>query len=216
VDGILLENFGDVPFGKGRVEAHTVAAMTMAVSAVRQAVGVPLGVNVLKNDSKSATAIASVTNCQFVRVNVHVGAMITDQGIIEGDAYETTRYRKELGSVVKIFADVLVKHASPLGDQSLQQVAEDTAHRGLADAIIVTGSGTGQPTQLEDVDRVKEAVPDIPVLAGSGVDEDNVARLLSVADGAIVGTGVKEGGLTTNPVDRARVERLMAALRPLR
>jgi len=216
VDGVLVENFGDVPFGKGRVQAHTVAAMTMAVSAVRQVVDVPVGVNVLRNDSKAALAIASVTDCQFVRVNVHVGAMVTDQGIIEGNAYETIRYRQDLGPVVKVFADVLVKHASPLGAQNLEDVARDTAYRGLADAIIVTGPGTGQPTEMEDLVRVKEAVPDIPALVGSGVDQENVARLLAVADGAIVGTSVKEGGLTINPVDRARVERLVAAVRAIR
>lgn len=216
VDGIIVENFGDVPFGKGRVEAHTVAAMTMVVSAVRQAVDVPVGVNVLRNDSKSALAIASVTDCQFVRANVHVGAMVTDQGIVEGQAYETMRYRQVLGSVAKVFADVLVKHAFPLGQQSLEHVARDTAYRGLADAIIVTGSGTGQPTEMEDLVRVKETVPDIPVLVGSGVEQENVARFLSVADGVIVGTSLKEGRLTTNPVDKARVERLVAAVRAIR
>ncbi|HJX37249.1 MAG TPA: BtpA/SgcQ family protein, partial [Anaerolineae bacterium] len=80
-DGLMVENFGDVPFRKGRVEAHTVSAMTLAVMAVREAVGIPVGVNVLRNDIRSAIAIASVTDCQFVRANVHTGAMLTDQGI---------------------------------------------------------------------------------------------------------------------------------------
>ncbi|HEM61456.1 MAG TPA: hypothetical protein ENO24_04125, partial [Chloroflexi bacterium] len=102
------------------------------------------------------------------------------------------------------------------GQQSLEHVARDTAYRGLADAIIVTGSGTGQPTEMEDLVRVKETVPDIPVLVGSGVEQENVARFLSVADGVIVGTSVKESVLTTNPVDKARVERLVAAVRAIR
>ena len=216
VDGLIVENFGDAPFCKDRVEAHTVSAMTLAVSAVREAVRIPVGVNVLRNDSRSALAIAAVTGASFIRVNVHTGAMLTDQGLIEGHAYETIRYRKELGAEIKVLADVLVKHAVPLGDQSLEQAAKDTVYRGLADALIVTGSGTGEPTAMEDMRRTNEAVPDYPVLVGSGVHEGNVAELLSLVDGVIVGTSLKEEGMVTNPVDRARVARLMAAVDELR
>jgi membrane complex biogenesis BtpA family protein len=216
IDGLIVENFGDAPFSKGRAEAHTVAAMTLAVQAVRDTVDVPVGVNVLRNDSMSALAIASTTGAEFIRVNVHTGAMITDQGMIEGHAHETLRYRKELGTSTKIFADVLVKHAAPLGGQTLAQAARDTVHRGLADAIIVTGAETGQPADNDDVLRAKEAVPDFPVLVGSGVHEGNVAQLLATADGVIVGTSLKEGGVTTNPVDKARVAAFMALVKHLR
>jgi membrane complex biogenesis BtpA family protein len=209
IDGLIVENFGDVPFCKGRVEAQTVSAMTLAGAAVRDAVSIPVGVNVLRNDARSAMAIASVIGADFIRVNVHVGAMVTDQGIVEGNAQDTMRYRRELGADVKVFADVLVKHAAPLGDQTIEQVARDTAYRGLADALIVTGSGTGEPTDLEDVVRTREAVPEVPVLVGSGVHDGNVAELLSLADGVIVGTGLKEGGITTNRVDKAVVAKLM-------
>lgn len=216
VHGLLVENFGDVPFCKGRVEAHTVAAMTLAVAAVRESVGLPVGVNVLRNDAVSALAIASVTGASFIRVNVHTGAMVTDQGLIEGCAYETLRCRRKLGVDVKVFADVLVKHAVPLGSPRIEQAARDTAYRGLADALIVTGSGTGESTEMEDVERAKEAVPDFPVLVGSGVFQGNAGELLSVADGVIVGTSLKEDGIVTNPVDRARVATLMAVVQKLR
>jgi membrane complex biogenesis BtpA family protein len=212
VNGLIVENFGDAPFCKDRVEAHTVSAMTLAVAAVRAAVSIPVGINVLRNDSRSALAIAAVTGASFIRVNVHTGAMLTDQGLIEGQAYETIRYRKELGVEIKILADVLVKHAVPLGDQALEQAAKDTVYRGLADALIVTGSGTGEPTAREDVLRTKEAVPDYPVLVGSGVHEGNVVEVLSLANGVIVGTSLKEDGIVTNPVDQARVASLVAAV----
>lgn len=211
IDGLIVENFSDIPYSKGRVEAHTVSAMTLAVEAVRDAVHVPVGLNVLRNDSLSALAIASTTGAQFIRVNVHTGAMITDQGIIEGHADETLRYRKELGTSTKIFADVLVKHAIPLGNQNLGQAARDTVYRGLADAVIITGPETGEPTDVEDVLRAQESVPEFAVLAGSGVSQKNIARLLSAADGVIVGTSLKADGITTNPVDRARVAALMAS-----
>jgi len=216
VDGLIVENFGDAPFCKGRVEAHTVAAMTVALAAIRDAVRIPVGVNVLRNDSRSAIAIASVTRASFIRVNVHTGAMVTDQGIVEGNAHYDMRYRRELGADVKVFADVLVKHAIPLGDQPIEQVARDTAYRGLADAIIVTGAGTGEPADIEDLVRIREAVPDVPVLVGSGVHKGNVAELLSLADGVIVGTSLKEGGITANPVDKTRVARLMATVKEAR
>ena len=216
IDGLLVENFGDAPFCKGRVEAHTISAMTLAVEAVRKAVNVPVGVNVLRNDSKSALAIASATGGEFIRVNVHTGAMITDQGLIEGNAHESVRYRKELGTHTKILADVLVKHATPLGSQSMEQAARETVHRGLADAIIVTGAGTGDPTDVDDVAKAKESVPDFPVLVGSGVHEGNAAKLLSIADGVIVGTSLKEDGITTNPVDKTRVAKLMLLVKELR
>jgi membrane complex biogenesis BtpA family protein len=216
IDGLMVENFGDVPFSKRPVEPHTICAMTLAVQAVRSTVDVPVGVNILRNDSKSALAIASITGANFIRVNVHSGAMITDQGIIEGNAYETLRYRKELGADVKIFADVLVKHAIPFGDISIAQAAKDAVHRGLADAVIVTGTATGETTSVEDVVRAGKAVPDFPVLVGSGVNEANITELLSVADGLIVGTSLKEDGMTTNPVDVARVGQLMALVNQLR
>lgn len=216
IDALIVENFGDVPFCKGRVEAHTISAMTLAVEAVRNVVHVPVGVNVLRNDSKSALAIASTTGAEFIRVNVHTGAMITDQGLIEGNAHESLRYRKELGTDTKILADVLVKHAVPLGSLTLEQAARDTVHRGLADAIIVTGIGTGQPADEADVQRARDAVPEFPVLVGSGVNKGNLARLLSIADGVIVGTSLKEGEITTNPVDKARVAAFMALVKQLR
>jgi len=216
IDGLMVENFGDVPFCKGRVEAHTVSAMTLAVAAIRDTVRIPVGVNVLRNDSRSALAIAAVIGASFIRVNVHVGAMVTDQGIVEGNAQDTMRYRRELGADVKVLADVMVKHAGPLGGQTIEQVARDTAYRGLADALIVTGSGTGEPTDLEDVARTREVVPDVPVLVGSGVYEGNVAEVLSLADGVIVGTSLKQGGITTNPVDRTRVAQLMATVKESR
>ena len=126
------------------------------------------------------------------------------------------RYRRYLGSDVKLFADVLVKHATPLGSQSREQSARDVAYRGLADAIIVTGTGTGQATDTEDVVKASAAVPHIPVLVGSGVHQGNIVQALSVADGVIVGTRLKEEGIVTNPVDRDRVAALMAEVKGLR
>lgn len=206
-DGVIVENFGDAPFHKC-VEPHTVAAMAIVVKEVVRALSVPVGVNVLRNDAQAAMAIAAMAGAQFIRVNVHSGAMVTDQGIIEGRADKTLRYRKMLGADVKIFADVFVKHAVPLGAPTLKQAAKDIAYRGLADVLIVSGAGTGEATDLDDVRGVKAVVPDVPVFVGSGVNADNIAEVLKVADGVIVGTSLKVEGKVENPVEVERVRRL--------
>src|SRR6267143_1305547 len=211
VDAILVENFGDAPFTPGRVEPATVAAMSVAAAAVREALPrTPLGVNVLKNDARAALAVAAAVGAEFIRVNVHAGAVLADQGIVQSDAYGTLRDRRLLGVQVAIFADVGGKHAVPLAPVEVEQTARDLVHRGLADALVVSGPATGQATPLGEVKRVRSAVPDVPLLVGSGVGAETVGELLSLADGLIVGTWVKQHGDVRQPVDRARVERLVA------
>lgn len=212
LDGIIVENFGDAPFFPDNVEAHTVAAMAIIINELRDRhPKIPIGVNVLRNDANSALAIATVTNADFIRVNVHIGAMLTDQGVIQGKAHETLRYRSVLRSDVKIFADVAVKHAVPLGDINLASIAQDTYYRGLADALIVTGTGTGKSTNLKQLKIVKDAVPHAKAFVGSGVTTGNLAEALQYADGVIVGTSIKRDGVTTNEVDPVRVRTLIKA-----
>jgi membrane complex biogenesis BtpA family protein len=217
-DALIVENFFDAPFAKSSVPPHTIAAMTRAVMAVRIAAGesIPVGVNVLRNDARAAIAIAQVTEARFVRINVYVGAAVTDQGIIEGAAREAVLYRRELGADVAIFADIFVKHGSQLGDSehfTLETAARDAVYRGLADAVIVSGAATGAPTEPEIVARVARAVPGVPLLVGSGFRDDNAAALLDAgANGAIVGTSLKQRGEHAAPVEAARVRSLREAM----
>ena len=212
IDGVIIENYGDAPFYPDRVEPHTVAALALIANEIREHhPQTPIGLNVLRNDAKSAMAIATVTGANFIRVNVHTGAMLTDQGLIEGKAHETLRYRSILKSEVKIFADIAVKHATPLAPIDILTIAEDTYHRGLADALIVTGTATGKSTDLGQLKTVKSAVPQARVLAGSGVTIDNLTEVLQYADGVIVGTSIKRDGVTTNAVDPDRVRALIKA-----
>ena len=216
--GIIVENFGDVPFHPGPVGPETVAAMTLAVGAVMDAVDVSVGINVLRNDPRSAIAIAAATGAHFVRANVHYGAMVADEGVVQGTAHDTLRFRRTLGvqERVRLFADVMVKHAAPLGTDDAAHVARETVLRGLADALIVTGSATGVSASVEELKTVREAAPaGVPVLVGSGVDEDNAAALLEYADGAIVGTSLKVDGMVSNPVDPQRVRRVARRFQPL-
>jgi len=213
MEGVIVENFGDLPFLPGRVGPETCAAMTLAVAAVRDVVGsrVPIGVNVLRNDAETALGIAAVTGATFIRVNVHTGMMFTDQGQLQGEAHRTLRLRRALAANVCICADVHVKHALPPAGASLTETARDTARRGLADVLIVSGSGTGEPVNLDAVAQVRAAVPERPLWIGSGVTTERVADLLEVADGVVVGSALQQEGKAGHGVELARVEAFVKA-----
>src|SRR5687767_13529205 len=199
VNGLMIENFGDVPFFPGRVPAHVVAHMTAIAAEVRRAVpGLPLGINVLRNDGLSALAVAHACGAQFIRVNVLCGARVADQGILEGIAHDLLRDRKSLGAEgIRIFADVDVKHSTALGaPRPLADEVADTLHRGLADAVVVSGSGTGKATDPAHVRKVHEAAAGAaPVYVGSGVTVETAHHFLPHAAGFIVGTAFKRGGV---------------------
>lgn len=212
---IIVENFGSTPFRKGdrseRLEPHTIAAMTLIVRAC-QAAGVSVGVNCLRNDAPAALGIAAATGADFIRVNVHTGAYVTDQGLIEGEAHHTLRYRQRLGAErVAILADVHVKHARQLVATSLEEALADTVKRGLADGVIITGTATGAPIDPAMLARAHAQTLShkVPLYAGSGVTEKNIATLLPYVDGVIVGTWLKEDGRIHAPVDVDRVRRIV-------
>jgi membrane complex biogenesis BtpA family protein len=213
VNGIIIENFFDAPFTKGQVDPAVVSAMSLIVSQLQQLVPVPLGLNVLRNDSRSALAIAACVGASFIRVNVLTGVMATDQGLIEGCAHDLLRYRRELGSDVKILADVLVKHARPLGSPNLTTAVQETIHRGMADGIILSGWATGSPPSLEDLELAKAAADNRPVLIGSGASWENIGTLMRAADGVIVASSLKRQGDINQPIDPIRVGQFVEAMR---
>ena len=206
VHGIMMENFGDVPFYPGRVPASVVAHVTAIAAEIRRAIpDVPLGINMLRNDGQSALAVAHAVGANFIRVNVLCGARVTDQGVIQGIAHDLLRERAHLGAHdIKIMADVDVKHSAPLAVRPIIDEVDDTIERGLADAVIVSGAGTGKPTDPQHVRVVKGAAGDVPVFIGSGVSAATVEQFDS-ADGFIVGTAFKRNGDVAEPVDIDRV-----------
>jgi membrane complex biogenesis BtpA family protein len=213
LDGFILENFGDVPFHGSRVPPHVLTMMTRAALQVLRGQAL-VGINVLRNDARGALAVAAACGLHMIRVNVHTGAMVTDQGILQGEAAETVREREMLAPDVAILADVRVKHAVPLGaDFDLRTCARDTAYRGLADALIVTGAATGSLPPMDDVKAVRQAVPDRPLLVGSGVTRETVREILQHADGIIVGTSIKRSGRVEEPVDLDRARELVVEAR---
>lgn len=212
-DAVVVENFGDAPFEPGTVPAVTVAAMTRCAMAVRAAAPrLALGINVLRNDALAALAVAVASEATFIRVNVHIGARVTDQGLIEGRAHETLRVRRSLGAEnVMLLCDVDVKHSAPLGARPIEEEAHDLVERAAADAVLVTGSGTGRGASREDLERVAAAVR-APVLVASGVTEASLPELAR-AHGVIVGSCLRKDGVAGSPVDPARAASFARAFR---
>jgi len=201
-DALILENYGDKPFLK-EVGKETVAAMTVIACEVKRDVSIGLGIKVLRNDAVAALAIAKAVNADFVRVNQLFFTSVSPEGILEGKAGEVMRYKKLVDCRAMIFADIAVKHAvhfASLEDYCLN------AERSLADAVILTGKTTGGEVSLEELKYAKKTLK-MPVLAGSGVNAENAARILKWCDGVIVGTYIKRGGL----VDAERVRRIVRA-----
>jgi len=213
VHGLMLENFGDTPFYPGRVPVAVVVHMTAIAIEIKQRFPqLPLGINVLRNDGQSALAIAHAADAQFIRVNILCGARVTDQGLIQGIAHDLLRERTQLNAThIRIFADVDVKHSAPLAQRPIADEVDDTLHRGHADALIVSGAGTGKPTDPSKLSAVKSAAGAAPVFIGSGVTAETIPLLMQ-ADGFIVGTAFKRDGNPSNPVELDRVRGFLRQL----
>lgn len=214
-DGIILENFGDIPFYKTQVGPETVSSLAIIAAAVREATRLKIGINVLRNDAHAALAIAAVTGCEFIRVNVLAGVAATDQGLIEGNAAALIRERDRLGSDVAILADAHVKHARSLSSQDIGLAVEETALRAGADGVILTGSTTGRAVEDTDLLRAGEIAQKhkIPLWIGSGADTRSLSSLLSVAHGIIVGSALRRGGHAGAKLEPKRCIELSRAFR---
>ena len=211
VHGLIIENFGDEPYLIDEPTPAQLALMASVTNTIRQMTALPLGINVQFNAWQAEIAIAYTCRAQFVRVEVFVDTVLSAQGMVSPCSAQITRYRKTLGATnIQLWADIQTKYTQNLLPQSLQQSARDAQLAG-ADVLIVTGAATGQTTPLEAVAEVKQVV-DLPVLVGSGASIKNIGAVLAQADGAIVGSALKEGGHAHNPVSRERASVFMAAV----
>ncbi len=214
VDGLIVENHGDIPFAKPeRLGPETAAAMAVITRAVRLESGLPTGVNVLANGAIQALAIAKASGACFIRVNQWANAYVANEGFIEGPAGAAARYRAWLHArSVKIFADVHVKHGAHaiVADREIGEMARD-AEFFDADAAIVTGQRTGDAASLDELRTICEGTS-LPVLVGSGVTPDNVGAILQHAGAVIVASYLKQEGVWWNPVDPARLAVFMSAV----
>lgn len=216
VDAIMIENMHDRPYLNRNVGVEVVAAMTAVACELRKVVSVPLGIQILAGANKEALAVALVAGFDFIRAEGFVFGHLADEGMMNSDAGELLRYRKQIGAeMIHIYTDVKKKHSSHAisADISIEETAK-AAEFFLIDGVIVTGNATGEQASVEDVKTVKSAVK-VPVLIGSGIDETNIRDFWNLADGFIVGSSFKKDGNWENKVDANRVKRFMKAIKIL-
>jgi uncharacterized protein len=216
-DAVLLENMHDRPYILPPHPPETTASMTRIAGAVRDALPkLALGIQILSCGEREALAIALATSASFIRCENFVYSHIADEGLLPtAAAGPLLRYRRSIGADdIAIFADIKKKHASHAitSDLSLQETAEAAEFFG-ADALIVTGTATGKPTDPDDVAAARSASK-LPILVGSGVTPRDAATLFAAgASALIVGSSIKRGGRWHNPVDPARARALVRAAR---
>jgi len=214
VDAIMFGNENDRPYLL-RATPESIAAMTAVVTAVKPQLEVPFGVNYLW-DPTASVAIAVATGATFVR-EIFTGVFASDMGVWAPDCATPVRLRRNLGRPdLKLLFNINAEFAFPLDQRPIELRARSAVFSSLADAIAVSGPLTGQPVDASDLRKVAEAVPEVPVLANTGVNVDNVRDILSVASGCVIGTHLKVGGDTWNPVDPDRVRRFMDVVKSLR
>ncbi len=218
MDGVIVENHGDIPFLKpAEIGPEIVAAMAVVAAEVARAVKVPVGVNILANAAIASLAVAKASGARFIRVNQWVNAYVSNEGVIEGESARALRFRRMIGAEdVAIFADVHVKHGSHaiVDDRPLAEQARDVEFYD-ADVAIATGNRTGDSVPEAEIAGIRAGTR-LPLIAGSGITAENAPVLMPLLDGAIVGSSLKAGGVWWNPVERSRVEALVAAVAPLR
>ncbi|MDX2043830.1 MAG: BtpA/SgcQ family protein [Acidobacteriota bacterium] len=217
VDGIAIENMHDVPYLRGEVGPEIVAAMTLVGQAVKAESRLPVGIQILAAANIEAMAVAHAANLDFIRAESFVFAHVADEGLIESSAAKLLRYRRMIGADrIQVWADVKKKHSSHAitADIGLGEMAEAVEFmRG--NAVIITGSATGDPPKLADVEDAK-AHCRLPVVLGSGVDDQNIAEFWPKADGFIIGSFFKRDGKWQNEVDAGRVETFLKAATSVR
>ncbi|HEX5834990.1 MAG TPA: BtpA/SgcQ family protein [Pyrinomonadaceae bacterium] len=213
LDGIIVENMHDVPYLRGEVGPEIVAAMTTIATEVKAECGLPLGVQILAGANIEAMAVAHAADLDFIRAEGYAYAHVADEGLIQASAARLLRFRKMIGATrVQVWADVKKKHAAHAitADVSLGETAETVEFMG-ADCVIVTGSATGSPPAIADVQEAKSHCR-LPVFLGSGITENNIAEFYDTADGFIIGSAFKIDGLWSNTVDPLRVNSFLKAI----
>jgi membrane complex biogenesis BtpA family protein len=212
-DGVLFCNEADVPY-QLEVGPEIPAAMAAVIGELRPAIRVPFGVNVLW-DARASLALARATGAVFIR-EVLTGVYESDLGMISPSIGDLAAYRDAIGaSDVALFDNISPEFASAIGSRGIADRARGAAFLG-ADAILISGPAAGVPFAMSDLEAAKEAVPQTPVVANTGVRAETIAGIFAVADAVIVGTSLKVDGVTWNQVDPARAGRLMDAARSAR
>lgn len=217
LDAIIIENMHDVPYMKGFVGPEIIAGMTVVAKAIREAVCLPIGIQILAGANMEALAVAKAADLDFIRAEGFVFGHVADEGYIDSCAGELMRYRKMIDAdKVKVFTDIKKKHSSHAITSDVDIV--ETAHAAeffLSDGLIITGSSTGKVVDIRELDALKDLVSK-PILIGSGITDDNISEYWTFANTFIVGSHFKEAGYWMNPISNERLNKFMSVVSQLR
>ena len=214
VDAVMFGNENDRPY-EFDVDRASTAAMAFVIGRLRDEITVPFGVDVLW-DPMSTVALAAATGAAFMR-EVFTGTYASDMGPWTPDAGAAMRYRDRLGRRdCLMLCNVSAEFADSLDRRPLPDRARSAVFSSIPDAVLVSGQITGEAAKMADLEAVKAVLPDVPVLANTGVRHGTVAEVLRIADGCVVGTALKEGGDTWKPVDPDRARDFMDRARDAR
>jgi membrane complex biogenesis BtpA family protein len=214
VDGVMISNEFSLPY-LTKTEPITAITMARIIGELLGDIAVPYGVNVLW-DGRASIDLAVATGAQFVR-EIFTGVYASDFGLWDTNVGEVARHRARVGGAgVRLLFNIVPESATYLADRDLASITRTTVFATRPDAICVSGATAGSPTDTDALRVVKAAAGEVPVFVNTGVRADNVATQLAIADGAVVGTYFKAGGVFENRAEKSRVEELMGAARAYR
>jgi len=214
VDAVMFLSLRDRPYLL-KASPATLAAMSVAVGELKGMIKVPFGVNYLW-DPVATVALGVASGARFVR-EIFTGVYDSDMGLWVPDAFSALKQRSDAArGDMAVMYNINAEFASPTGSRTIAQRAKSAVFAALADVVLVSGPMTGEAVELGNLKEAKQAIPETPVFANTGVNIGNVGKILAVADGAIIGTHFKVDGDTWKNVDADRVKRFMDKVRKLR
>ncbi|MGB0838933.1 MAG: BtpA/SgcQ family protein, partial [Chitinophagales bacterium] len=210
IDAVMIENMHDTPYVNGYATPEVIAAMSIIAHKIKSAINLPCGIQILAGANKAALAVAKAAQLDFVRVEGFVFGHVADEGWIDAQAGELLRYRRQIDAQhILVWTDIKKKHAAHALTQDVNLL--ETAHAAQffrSDGVIITGSATGQATDLVALQTLQNKVK-LPIIIGSGITADNLPQYFSLADAFIVGSYFKENGHWANALNHERILRLM-------
>jgi membrane complex biogenesis BtpA family protein len=214
VDAVMFSNEASLPY-LTEVEPITYVTMARVIGELRREIRLPYGVNVLW-DPIASIDLAMATGAQFVR-EIFSGVYASDFGLWNTNCGQAVRHQHAIhAGHVKLLFNIVPEAAAYLGERAVADIARSTVFNHRPDALCVSGLTAGVAPSTDTLRKVKEAVPDVPVLANTGVRAENIAEQLAIADGAVTGTAIKRDGYIWNEVDVQRVREFMSVVRESR
>ena len=204
---LMYCNESDMPY-MGTMKPETVAAMSDLVAECQSDLDIPFGINMLIDPSASI-AIAHATGGEFARCFL-TGSYVGDIGHVVPDGAGALRLRADLDAQnVALICNVTPGFSITLDTRSVPQIASGAVFLGLADSVCVSGPAAAKEADTSVIEEVAKAVPDTPVMVGTGVSASNILKMAKASDGFIIGSSIKVDGQTLNEVDPTRAEELM-------